>query len=197
VPFELPGVDDRRHALAEYADKEAIAVVFTCNHCPYARAWEDRLVDIQADYADRGVQLLAISANDAKNYPADSFPRMKERSEEKGFNFPYLYDESQEVARAYGAERTPEIFLFDKGGTLRYHGTVDDNYDDPTTAPLPTRQVVRRSPSRATTKTTMKSIRSKPACPVGPQLPTTVLETLSLTGTVNSSDFSLLVAPEK
>jgi peroxiredoxin len=131
VPFELPGVDDRRHALADYADKEAIAVVFTCNHCPYARAWEDRLIDIQADYADRGVQLVAISANDAKKYPADSFPRMKERSEEKGFNFPYLYDESQQVARAYGAERTPEIFLFDKGGTLRYHGTVDDDYDDP------------------------------------------------------------------
>lgn len=131
VPFGLPGVDDRRHALADYADKEAIAVVFTCNHCPYARAWEDRLIDIQADYADRGVQLVAISANDANKYPADSLPRMKERSEEKGFNFPYLYDESQEVARAYGAERTPEIFLFDKGGTLRYHGTVDDNYDDP------------------------------------------------------------------
>jgi peroxiredoxin len=131
VPFELPGVDDRRHALADYSDKEAIAVVFTCNHCPYARAWEDRLIDIQADYAGRGVQLVAISANDAKKYPDDSFPRMKERSEEKGFNFPYLYNESQEVARAYGAERTPEIFLFDKGGTLRYHGTVDDNCDDP------------------------------------------------------------------
>jgi peroxiredoxin len=131
IPFELPGVDDRRHSLADYADKEAIAVVFTCNHCPYARAWEDRLIDIQADYADRGVQLVAISANDAKKYPDDSFPRMKEHSEEKGFNFPYLYDESQEVARAYGAERTPEIFLFDKGGTLRYHGTVDDDYDDP------------------------------------------------------------------
>jgi peroxiredoxin len=131
IPFELPGVDDRRHALADYADKESIALIFTCNHCPYARAWEDRLIDIQADYAGRGVQLVAISANDAKKYPADSFPRMKERSEEKGFNFPYLYDESQEVARAYGAERTPEIFLFDKGGTLRYHGTVDDDYDDP------------------------------------------------------------------
>src|SRR5215208_3121904 len=114
VPFELPGVDDRRHALSDYADKEALAVVFTCNHCPYARAWEDRLIDIQADYAGRGVQLIAISAN-----------------EEKGFNFPYLYDESQEIARAYGAERTPEIFLFDRDGTLRYHGTVDDNYDDP------------------------------------------------------------------
>jgi peroxiredoxin len=89
------------------------------------------LIYIQAEYAGRGVRLVAISANDAKRYPDDSFPRMKERSEEKGFNFPYLYDESQEVARAYGAERTPEIFLFDKGGTLRYHGTVDDNYDDP------------------------------------------------------------------
>jgi peroxiredoxin len=122
VPFELPGVDDRSHALVDYADKETVAVVFTCNHCPYARAWEDRLINIQADY---------INANDAKKYPDDSFPRMKERSEEKGFNFPYLYDESQEIARAYGASRTPEIFLFDKGGTLRYHGTVDDNYDDP------------------------------------------------------------------
>ena len=131
VPFELPGVDDSNHALADYADKEAIGVVFTCNHCPYARAWEDRLIEIQADFAGRGVQLVAISANDAKKYPDDGFPRMKERSEEKGYNFPYLYDESQEVARAYGAERTPEIFLFDKGGTLRYHGAVDDNYDDP------------------------------------------------------------------
>jgi peroxiredoxin len=131
IPFELPGVDDRRHALEDYADKVAVAVVFTCNHCPYARAWEDRLIGIQSDYASRGAQLVAINANDASKYPDDSFPRMKERSEEKGFNFPYLYDESQEVARAYGAERTPEIFLFDKGSTLRYHGTVDDNYDDP------------------------------------------------------------------
>jgi peroxiredoxin len=82
VPFELPGVDDRSHALVDYADKETVAVVFTCNHCPYARAWEDRLIDIQADYASRGVQLVAINANDAKKYPDDSFPRMKERSEE-------------------------------------------------------------------------------------------------------------------
>jgi len=130
VHFELPGVDDRSHALADYADKEAVAVIFTCNHCPYARAWEDRLIGIQADFDARGVQLVAICSNDANKYPDDSLPRMKERSEDKGFNFPYLYDESQEVARAYGAERTPEIFLFEKGGTLRYHGTVDDNYDD-------------------------------------------------------------------
>jgi peroxiredoxin len=130
VPFALPGVDGERHALQDYADRAAVAVVFTCNHCPYARAWEDRLIEIQSDYADRGVQLLAISANDASRYPDDSFPRMKQRSEDKGFNFPYLYDESQEVASAYGAERTPEVFLFDGDGMLRYHGTVDDNYDD-------------------------------------------------------------------
>src|SRR5215218_6663889 len=106
VPFELPGVDDRRHALSDYADKESVAVVFTCNNCPYARAWEDRLIDIQADYAARGVQLVAINANDAKNYPNGSYPRMRQRSEEKGFKFPYLYVESQYIARAYGAERT-------------------------------------------------------------------------------------------
>src|SRR3712207_6948543 len=81
VPFELPGVDDRRHALKDYADKEAVAVVFTCNHCPYARAWEDRLVEIQADYAARGVQLVAISANDAKKYPDDSFRSEEHTSE--------------------------------------------------------------------------------------------------------------------
>jgi peroxiredoxin len=131
IAFELPGVDDRHHALADYADKEAVAVIFTCNHCPYARAWEDRIVQTQADYADRGVQVIAISANDPQKYPADSFPMMKERAQEKGFNFPYLYDESQEVARAYGAERTPEVFLFGKYRRLLYHGAVDDNYEDP------------------------------------------------------------------
>jgi glutathione peroxidase-family protein len=88
VPFELPSVDDRRHALENYADKEVVAVVFTCNHCPYARAWEDRLIRIQADYAARGVQLVAINANDAKKYPDDSFPRMKERTTESSTKSP-------------------------------------------------------------------------------------------------------------
>lgn len=131
IPFDLPGVDDRQHALADYADKEAVAVIFSCNHCPYVRAWEDRMVQIQADYADKGVQLIAINSNDDQKYPDDSFAKMKERAGEKRFNFPYLYDESQAVARAYGAERTPEVFLFDKSGALRYHGAIDDNYDNP------------------------------------------------------------------
>jgi peroxiredoxin len=131
LPFALPGVDDKRHALSDYAGRAAMAVIFSCNHCPYVRAWEDRMVQIQADYAGRGVQLVAISANDAAKYPDDSFPKMKERAKEKGFNFPYLYDETQAVARAYGAQRTPEVFLFDKGGLLRYHGAIDDNCDAP------------------------------------------------------------------
>jgi peroxiredoxin len=131
IPFTLPGVDDKEHSLSDYVDAEALAVIFSCNHCPYVRAWEDRMVQIQADYADKGVQFLAISSNDVRKYPDDSFPKMKERAQEKGFNFPYLFDESQEIPRAYGAERTPEVFLFDRSGFLRYHGAIDDNYDDP------------------------------------------------------------------
>ena len=127
----LPDTEGEPHTVGDPDGAAASAVIFTCNHCPYARAWEDRIVRIQADYADRGAQVITINPNDPQKYPDDSFPRMKERAQEKGFNFPYLYDESQEVARAYGAERTPEVFLFGTDGTLLYHGTVDDNYEDP------------------------------------------------------------------
>lgn len=131
IAFTLPGVDGQMHSLADYAGKAVVVVTFSCNHCPYVRAWEDRMVQVQADYAGKGVQMLVISANDPQKYPDDSFPKMKERAQQKGFNFPYLYDETQAVARAYGAERTPEFFVFDKTGTLRYHGALDDNYEDP------------------------------------------------------------------
>ncbi len=89
------------------------------------------MVQTQADYAARGVQFLAINSNDAAKYPDDDFGSMKKRALEKHFNFPYLRDESQAVARAYGAQRTPEVFLFDGKETLRYHGVIDDNYEDP------------------------------------------------------------------
>jgi peroxiredoxin len=131
IPFNLPGVDDREHSLEEYTGKDAVVVIFSCNHCPYAQAWENRIIQIQAEYGNKGVQLVTINANDASKYPDDSFPKMKERAREKKFNFPYLHDETQQVARAYGAERTPEVFLFDKSLNLKYHGAVDDNYDDP------------------------------------------------------------------
>ncbi len=131
IPFALPGVDEEEHSLADYTDKKIIVVIFSCNHCPYVQAWEDRMIQIQQDYAGRGVQIVAISSNDAQKYPDDSFEQMQARAEVRGFNFPYLYDESQEVARLYGAERTPEVFVFDPARVLRYHGAIDDNYDDP------------------------------------------------------------------
>ena len=132
IQFNHPGVDGKQHSLGQYVGKNAVVVIFSCNHCPYVRAWEDRMVQIQNEYANRGVQLIAINSNDVAKYPDDSFARMKERAREKKFTFPYLYDETQETAHAYGAERTPEVFVFDKKSTLRYHGTIDDNYDDPT-----------------------------------------------------------------
>jgi len=130
VSFTLPGIDGSDHTLDDYSDKNAVAVIFSCNHCPYVLAWEDRLIALQNEYADKGVQFIAISANDAEKYPTDSFDNMKKHAAEKGFPFPYLYDESQATAKAYGAERTPEVFLFDADGNLTYHGAPDDNYED-------------------------------------------------------------------
>lgn len=131
IPFRLSGTDGRTHTPDDYADRAALVLIFSCNHCPYVRAWEDRMIQLQHDYGSKGVQLLAIHANDAQKYPADSFANMQQRVKEKGFPFPFLHDESQEIAHAYGATRTPEIFLFDQNRTLRYHGAIDDSYDDP------------------------------------------------------------------
>ncbi len=129
--FTLPATDGKVYHLYEaFKSASAVAVVFTCNHCPYAIAWEDRIHAIARDYATRGVHFLAINANNAATHPADSFEMMVKRASEKQFVFPYLHDESQSVARSYGAERTPEIFIFDAARTLRYHGVPDDNYED-------------------------------------------------------------------
>lgn len=129
--FALPGVDGQTHALADLlATHRAVAVIFSCNHCPYVQAWEDRMIAIQDDYRDRGVALVAINANDAAKYPDDDFAHMQQRAQARGFNFLYLRDESQAVARAYGATRTPHVFLLDATGTLRYRGAIDDHYED-------------------------------------------------------------------
>lgn len=128
--FSLEGVDGKTYSLESFKDKEALIVIFSCNHCPYVKAYEDRIIKIQEDYAPR-VQVVAINSNDDVNYPEDSFEEMKKRAEEKKFNFPYLRDETQETAKAYGATHTPEIFLFDKNRELRFHGKIDDNWQDP------------------------------------------------------------------
>lgn len=130
VPFDLPGVDGRNHSLSDYSEAAALAVVWSCNHCPYVRAWEGRMKEIQRDYAERGFLLVAISSNDATAYPEDSFDEMRLRAERMGFNFDYLYDEDQSVARTYGPQRTPEVFLFDADRKLVYHGAIDDSRDE-------------------------------------------------------------------
>ena len=130
--FDLPGVDGRNHSLEEYADAPVLVLVQSCNHCPYVLAWEGRIDALQRDYADRGVRIVAISSNDATAYPADSFENMVEHAHEAGYSFDYLYDESQEIARALGSERTPEAFVFDADRRLVYHGAVDDNREEAT-----------------------------------------------------------------
>ena len=129
--FALPGVDGTAWSLDSFADAQLLVVVFTCNHCPYAIASEDRLLELQSDYEGRGVRLVAISSNDAEKYPDDSFDEMKARAADKGYNFPYLYDESQDVARAYDAACTPDVFVFDQERKLVYNGRIDDNWQEP------------------------------------------------------------------
>ena len=125
-PFELPGVDGSVHSSADYEGRPLV-VVFSCCHCPYVIAWEDRLNEIARDYAERA-GLVGVNSN---HYFGDSFDDMRKRAAEKGFVFPFLRDDSQEVARAYGAGRTPEVFLFDAEHRLAYHGAPDANYADP------------------------------------------------------------------
>lgn len=130
--FDLPGTDGRRYNLGCFAGKKILIIAFTCNHCPYVQAYEDRLMALQRDYAAKGVQVVAINANETRNYPEDSLDKMVIRAKERRFNFPYLRDEDQSVARAYDAACTPEFYAFDRGGALRYHGRFDDNYQDAT-----------------------------------------------------------------
>jgi peroxiredoxin len=128
--FDLPGVDGRNHTLDEYADSTILVLVQSCNHCPYVLAWEGRIDTLAREYADRGVRFVAFNSNDAEAYPADSFDAMVEHAREAGYSFDYLYDESQEVARALGSERTPEAFVFDADRRLVYHGAVDDSREE-------------------------------------------------------------------
>jgi len=121
----LKGVDDKQHGLGDYEKAKLVVVVFTCNMCPVAVAYEDRLVALQKDYEAKGVRVVAINSNSPKVQAGDSFEKMKERAEEKHFNFPYLFDETQNVARQYGATCTPHVFVIDQG-KVAYMGAIDD-----------------------------------------------------------------------
>lgn len=124
--FNLPGVDGKNHTLSDYADAKLLVIAFTCNHCPYVVGSEERIKQFYADYRDRGVQLVAINSNETENHPTDSFEHMVEHAKEKGFAFPYLRDDTQEIATAYGALRTPHFYVFDADRKLRYTGRMDD-----------------------------------------------------------------------
>ena len=129
--FDLPGVDGKNYSLADFAGAPLLIVAFTCNHCPYVIGSEERINRLQADYAPRGVVLVGINSNETENHPTDSFEHMVEHAKEKGFQFPYLRDDSQEVALAYGALRTPHFYVFDAERKLRYTGRMDDNPRNP------------------------------------------------------------------
>ena len=106
-------------------------MVFTCNHCPYALAWHDRLLDAARDYQPRGVRFLAVNPNDGSRYPADSYEAMQRRVAEEDWPLPYLHDAGQEVARTFGARTTPDVFVLDSDRRLRYRGAPDADYTDP------------------------------------------------------------------
>jgi peroxiredoxin len=128
--FRLRDTEGAEHALPDGTFPAAV-IVFTCNHCPYAIAWHDRILDAARDYADRGVRFLAINSNDADQYPRDSLEAMQARVREEDWPLPYLHDESQQVARDYDAKTTPDVFVVDGEGTLRYRGAPDADYADP------------------------------------------------------------------
>ena len=129
--FNLPGVDGKNHSLDSYEGAKALVVIFMCNHCPYVIATRDRMVNLQAEFKEKGVTFVGINSNDASNYPDDSFEKMGVMAAEIGMNFDYLFDETQEVAKAYGAVCTPDIFVFNKQRQLKYRGRIDDNWKEP------------------------------------------------------------------
>ena len=125
--FNLPGVDGRNYSLKDFGRAEVLVVFFTCNHCPYVTGSEGRISKLHDTYHPKGVDWVGVNSNEKANHPTDDFEHMKLRVKEAGIKYPYLRDESQEVARAYGALRTPHFYVFDRGRKLRYTGRLDDN----------------------------------------------------------------------
>jgi peroxiredoxin len=129
--FSLKGVDHQTYSLSSFKAAKVLVIVFSCNHCPYVVGSEDRILKFHGDYSARGVALVAINSNEDEQHPNDSFDHMIERAKAKGFKFPYLRDDTQKVAVAYGALRTPHFYVFDAQRKLRYTGRMDDNPRNP------------------------------------------------------------------
>ena len=128
--FLLDGIDGKTHSLESYSEKEILVIIFMCNHCPYVKAVLKRIIALQNEFIDRGVQFIGINSNDATRYPDDSLENMKIIAKENDFSFPYLIDPSQEVAKSYDAVCTPDLYVYGKNRKLVYRGRIDDNWED-------------------------------------------------------------------
>ncbi|MBL7766950.1 MAG: thioredoxin family protein [Chitinophagaceae bacterium] len=132
--FSLKNINGKMVSLNDFKDSKGVIVIFTCNHCPYSVAYEDRIIALHKNYAGKGFPVVAINPNDPISYPDDSYENMKIRAKEKGFKFPYLIDETQEIAKAYGAMKTPHVFILKREGSgfvVAYIGAIDDNSNEP------------------------------------------------------------------
>ncbi len=129
--FSLPGTDGKGWSLSDFSKAPVLVVMWWCNHCPYVRAWEGRAIDLARRYRSKGVEFVAINSNDAVEYPDDRFEAMAARAKEQQYPFPYLWDESQQVAHRYGALVTPHPMVFDRERHLVFQGRIDDRHDDP------------------------------------------------------------------
>jgi len=130
-PLDLPDTDGNAQSLPEPGEVPASVVIWTCNHCPYALGWHDRLVKAADEYGPRGVRFLSVNSNDAERYPRDSLDAMRDRVREERWPFPYLHDESQRAARAWGAQVTPHVYVLDGDLRIRYEGAADADHLDP------------------------------------------------------------------
>lgn len=128
--FSLKNIDNKMVSMADFDDAKGFIVIFTCNHCPYSKKYEDRIIALDEKYKDKGFPVIAINPNDPEIQPEDSFPMMQKRAEEKGFTFPYLFDETQDYAKKYGATRTPHVYILSKEKDnliVKYIGAIDNN----------------------------------------------------------------------
>ena len=130
IDFSLISIDGKNYSLKNFADKDILVIVFMCNHCPYVKAIINRFVKFQKKFAEKGVQLIGINPNDEISYPEDSYENMKIFAGNHNMNFPYLRDDTQEIAKKYGAVCTPDIFVYNKERKLKYRGRFDDNWQD-------------------------------------------------------------------
>ena len=128
---KMKSVDGKLVSIADVTGKSGTLVIFTCNHCPFAKDWEQRIVELANTYSGKGIGVVLVNANDPSTHAEDGFEQMQARAKDRGMKIPYVVDETSGVAKAFGASVTPEAFLFDKGGKLAYHGTIDDNRKEP------------------------------------------------------------------